>query len=262
MLTIVTATFNSIKTLRDCIESVQSQKYKNVKHIFVDGGSTDGTLDLINCLMRQGDILISGPDLGLYDAINKGVAEAESEIIGILHSDDIYASDDVLFDVVNAFKLTDCNFLYGDLAFYKNFSSQLTRFWRSSPYRKWKINFGWAPPHPTIFMSMSLMKEIGTYNLGYKISADYDYIVRCMKRADLLKPFYIGSMIIKMRLGGISTRSLSARFEALREDFLICKLNDVSLFAPLIKRCLKLPQYRLNFFLWCNKNYRKIYLYI
>jgi glycosyltransferase len=198
--------------------------------------------------MRGGDVLISGPDLGLYDAINKGMTEAKSEIVGLLHSDDIYASDNVLLNVVNAFKFSDCNFLYGDLAFFNNFCTRSARLWRSSSYKEWKINFGWAPPHPTIFMRRSLIQEIGLYNLSYRISADYDYVVRCMKRTDLLKPLYIRSMITKMRLGGISTRSLSARFEAFGEDFLICKQHEVSLFAPLLKRFLKLPQYALNIF--------------
>lgn len=245
MISLITITYNSIATIEDTIISIRNQSFKEFEWIVIDGGSTDGTLELIKSYNLH-TILVSQPDDGIYDALNKGISFASGGVIGILHSDDTFFNNDVLKVINETFLLNpDFDGIYGDLIYVNRYNKKVIRTWRSSQYTTAKIRFGWMPPHPTIYIKSQIFSKVGIYNLRYKISADYDFIIRLF--AINVKLIYINSPLVYMKMGGVSNRSIGSLIQKYKEDLHIVRSNKMGNVLTIIcKSLIKFPQF-INF---------------
>ena len=202
-VSIITVCFNSDSTIRDTLSSVQSQGYSKIEHIIVDGGSSDNTMNIVSEYKSSLGPVLSEPDKGLYDAMNKGIGMANGDIIGILNSDDFYESDDVIEVAVAAFlSNSDVDIVFGDLVFVNSQNlEKITRFYRAGHFRPWKLRFGWMPPHPATFVTKAAYEKHGKYRLDMKISADYEMFVRWLSK-EKLKYVWVDQVMVRMRVGG------------------------------------------------------------
>jgi glycosyltransferase len=246
-VSIITAVRNGAEALRDCIESVRNQTY-SAEHIVIDGASTDGTLDIIaeyrSCIAK----VISEPDSGIYDALNKGIRLASGDIIGLLHGDDFYAGDGVLQAVVEAFQKKSTDSCYGDLQYVdKNNPHRIIRHWKSSEYTTGKFKYGWMPPHPTFFVRREIYNKYGLFNTDFKIAGDYELMLRFLEKYGI-STYYIPEVLIKMRLGGASNRSLKNLFIKSSEDYRAWKVNNLNggLYTIFLKNFTKIPQFLIR----------------
>lgn len=206
-VSIITSCYNRGETIRGAIESVLAQDYDDIEYIIVDGASTDSSMSVINEYRDKISIIVSEPDHGMYEAINKGIKMASGDIIGLVHSDDFLYDNHVISDVVAKFKETNADFVYGD-GIYVNCldTEKLVRNWIGGAYHKWKVGLGWLPLHPTCYIRRDVMLREGLYDESYRIAADSDLLFRYLYMADL-KVTYIKRKIIRMRMGGLSTDS-------------------------------------------------------
>jgi len=219
-ISLITATFNSVKTIATTIDSVRSQNIDNLEYIIIDGGSSDGTPDIINQYKDVVSKVICEPDKGIYDALNKGIKIASGEIIGFLHSDDIFADNQVLEEVISTFEKDSVDLLYGDLQYVTTgIPPKILRHWKSGTFCRSNLKKGWMPPHPTVYFKRELIEKIGDFNLSYSISADYDWIVRCLTLPEI-KVEYLPKLMIKMKTGGKSNSSLKNIIKKSKEDML------------------------------------------
>lgn len=216
-ISIITVTYNSSKTLKDTLESVLKQTYKNYEHIIVDGLSKDNTMEIVKEYENKYDgklKYISEKDTGLYDAMNKGIKMSTGDVIGILNSDDIYANEKVLEKIVDTFNKEQCDGTYADLIFMdEETMSKPQRIWKSP---KGKLENGWHPAHPTLYLKKEVYDKIGLFNLEYRIVADYDFMIRMMKNKGI-KLKYINDYIVYMRVGGTSTAGIKGYVKNLKE---------------------------------------------
>lgn len=225
-ISIITATFNSEKTIRDTLESVKCQEYNNVEHLVIDGLSTDKTLNIVQQYPNISRV-ISGKDNGIYDAMNKGLQMATGEVIGILNSDDIYIDESVVKDVVEIFQNDEVDGCYADLQYVdEKDTSKLMRHWKSGHYKKNSFLYGWMPPHPTLFLRRRVYDKVGFFNLALKTAADYELMLRIFVR-HRFNIQYLPRVIVKMRTGGASNASLMRRIYANKEDRLAWKINNL-----------------------------------
>ena len=207
-LSIITVCLNSVKTIGETLKSIGSQTYAEVEHVVVDGASIDGTVELVRGFSRKVARLISEPDRGLYDAMNKGIAIATGDIIGYLNSDDVYADDDVLQKVAKAFADVNVDACYGDLVYVQQDDiARVVRYWRSCPYSPGLIERGWMPAHPTFFIRRSILQELGGFNIHYRYHADFDLMVLLFLRSKI-RCAYIPEILVRMRTGGKTNRSI------------------------------------------------------
>jgi glycosyltransferase len=243
-ISIVTAVYNRASTLPDVLSSLQSQSYAPVEHIIQDGGSTDGTLDVIKRLKNATVSLQSAPDGGIYDAINKGIARATGDIIGLMHSDDFFANDTILQQVAAALEDPSIDGVYGDLDYVNSDdTSRIVRKWRSGAYTPDRLAKGWMPPHPTLYLRKNVFQEWGAYDTSYRIAADYDAMLRYLVKGQI-KLAYVPEVFLKMRVGGESNRSLKKIIQKSREDYRAIKSNNVGGLATLaVKNFSKIKQF-------------------
>ncbi|WP_417762096.1 glycosyltransferase family 2 protein [Shewanella sp.] len=243
-ISIITATWNSESTIVDTLLSLASQSYQNTEFIVVDGASKDTTLKIVNGHEGLIDIIISEPDQGIYDALNKGITVATGDVIGFLHSDDIFASVDTLDKVASAFADNATDAVYGDLDYVsKDDTSRVIRHWQSGEFVKSKFKNGWMPPHPTFYMRKKHYQKLGGFNLSYRIAADYESILRYLWQENL-NVNYIPEVLVKMRVGGESNRSLQNIIRKSKEDWRAMKSNGIApLPAILGKNLSKIPQF-------------------
>lgn len=225
-LSIITTVLNSVTTIQNCIESVCDQNH-DVEHIIIDGGSTDGTLEIIKnykpCLAK----VISEPDEGIYDAMNKGIASAGSDVIGILNSDDFYAHPEVLSMVADIFNSTGIDSCFGDLVYVDSIdTSKVIRKWKSGPFNERSFYWGWMPPHPTFFVRRSVYQKYGVFNLELGSAADYELMLRFLVK-NKISTSYIPEVLVKMRAGGMSNASLKNRLQANSMDRKAWKVNGL-----------------------------------
>ena len=238
-ISIITTCYNSQNTIKETIESVLSQDYNKLEYIIVDGGSTDNTLEIIDCYIDKIDILISGPDKGIYDAMNIGINRASGDLIGILNSDDIYAKNTVITEVINLYKKNPCNIIFGDLVYFSNNNpKKIIRTYSSGKFRPWKLRFGWMPPHPATFFHKSIFQEHGLYSLDYRTGADYEMFVRLLLKLKL-PYFYINNTLIKMRNGGATTSGIKSIINTSKE--MVKSLNSNGFYANHFLIYLRLP---------------------
>ncbi len=207
-ISIITATLNNRDTIEACLNSIHNQSYKDIEHIVIDGSSTDGTLDLLSKYKESFSVLVSEPDDGIYHALNKGIKLASGEIIGFLHADDIYADKEVIDTVVSSMEKHNVDSCYGDLIYVSKKNTEKTvRYWKSCPYKKRLFQKGWMPPHPAFFVKKSVYDQYGCFDTSFRIAADYEIMVRFLERNNI-STFYIDKVLVKMRTGGTSNRSV------------------------------------------------------
>lgn len=243
-LSVITAVYNREDTVAQAISSVAAQSYSDVEHVIIDGASTDGTLDAVQSLARPGMRVISEPDRGIYDALNKGIRNATGDVVGLMHSDDFFAHDRVLEKVAMAFASTGAEAVYGDLDYVAaEDTSKVIRHWRSGEFTPQVLARGWMPPHPTLFVRREAMMRLGLYNTDYRISADYEAILRWFGKGGLSLT-YIPEVLVKMRVGGESNRSLGRIIQKSHEDYRALRTNGVGGIQALAwKNLSKLPQF-------------------
>jgi glycosyltransferase len=216
-ISLITATFNTEATLRQCLESVAMQSVIP-EHIIVDGCSTDDTLSVAESHDGHRLKIASGLDDGIYDAMNKGIKNTSGDIIGILNADDFYASSYVLEDVLNAFEDPAVETCYGDLCYVDSIDTEKTiRYWHSKGFNLQKFYWGWMPPHPTFFVRRSVYEKYGVFNLDLGSAADYELMLRFLVR-HRVSTVYIPKVLVKMRTGGVSNAALKNRLRANKMD--------------------------------------------
>jgi glycosyltransferase len=242
-ISIITATYNSVQYISGVLESIRQQTYPNIELIAIDGCSTDGTVEILkqSNLVSQ---IVSEKDDGIYDALNKGIQLATGDIIGFLHSDDLLNSANTLQHIADTFSDEKASIAYGDLIFVdQQESNKIVRYWKSHPFKPELLNWGWMPPHPTIFMKREVYEKHGLFNTKLKCAADYDYILRvfCDKT---LKIVYLPEVITKMRIGGMSTGGIKNLINKKKEDYWVLRHNNMPfpIWILLAKNFSKIPQ--------------------
>ncbi|HDX6443995.1 TPA: glycosyltransferase, partial [Escherichia coli] len=217
-ISIITATYNSEKTLLDTLLSLEKQTHPDIEYIVVDGASKDNTIELIKSNCTRVSKIICEPDHGIYDALNKGIQAASGDVIGFLHSDDLLAYDDAIADIAKTFESTGCDAIYGDLEYVaQNDTTKRIRLWESGSFSRFKMKVGWMPPHPSFYMKRECYSQFGCFSLNYRISADYDSLLRYILK-QRISIEYLPKVLVKMRVGGISNRSVSSMVKKSMED--------------------------------------------
>ncbi|HDY7659526.1 TPA: glycosyltransferase [Vibrio vulnificus] len=243
-VSVITATYNSSQTIVDTVRSLEGQTYSDIEYIIVDGASKDSTLQVIEQNCSRVSKIISEPDRGIYDALNKGIQAATGDIIGFLHSDDLLAYPQAIADLVNTMQTSQSQAVYADLEYVsKDDISKTVRLWTSGEYQKQNLLNGWMPPHPTFYMRRECYQALGVFDLSFRISADYDSLLRYLW-VNGVTMSYLPKVLIKMRVGGASNRSLSNIYKKSCED--IRALKNSQVFWPkalLIKNLSKIPQF-------------------
>ncbi|WP_104640811.1 glycosyltransferase family 2 protein [Helicobacter bizzozeronii] len=222
-ISIISAVLNAKATITHAIHSALEQSLPPFEHIVMDGGSTDGSLEILQGFKHLK--LFSGPDQGLYDALNKGIAHASGEIIGILHSDDVFANPQVLSVIAQAFEANpSAQVVYGDLVYVKD--SKIVRYYKSGSFDPKLFFYGRVPAHPTLFVKKEIYDRFGGYKIDYQIAGDYEWIVRVMLLGKV-KWVYLPQVLVKMGVGGISTRGLKSLWRANQENLRACQENGI-----------------------------------
>jgi glycosyltransferase involved in cell wall biosynthesis len=208
-VSIVTAAYNSAATIADTLRSVNAQTHPDIEHVIIDGASRDATLSIVREIGQRVGHVSSERDKGIYDAMNKGLAAASGDVIGILNSDDLYAGPEVIAHVVRAFEEDPTlEAIYGDLCYVRQDDvSQTVRYWESSPYRAGLFQTGWVPPHPTFFVRRSTYQRLGGFDLAYRLAADWELLVRFIE-VHCIRTRYLHETLVLMRMGGATNQSL------------------------------------------------------
>jgi len=244
-VSIVTAVFNCANTIEDCIKSVVGQTHKNREHIIIDGGSRDGTLEVINKYRDKITKVVSEPDRGIYDAMNKGIRLATGNIVGILNSDDIYADEFVVENVLKAMSDGKVDTCYGDLVYVdREDTKKVIRNWKGGEFNKLNFKRGWMPPHPTFFVKREIYEKYGLFNLGFPIAADYEIMLRSLYRYNV-STAYVPKVLVKMRTGGKSRPDALRIAKNMLENYQAWRVNGlrVNPFTFILKPLLKVTQY-------------------
>ncbi|HEY4194944.1 MAG TPA: glycosyltransferase family 2 protein [Mucilaginibacter sp.] len=245
-ISLITVAYNAQDTIENCIASVLRQRCSNLQYIVIDGGSTDNTIQIINKYKEKIDVLITEPDHGIYDAMNKGIAQATGDIIGTLNADDCFADDSILNDVMEVFSEKDNNILYGNLD-YIDRNGKTIRKWRSAKYKSGMFNWGWMPAHPTFYCRRKLFDELGAYKLDYGSAADYELMLRFIHdKNNKFHIYYLDKVMVKMMTGGISNKNFGNRVKAIGNDLKAMRNNGILL--PVITIIFKPLRKILQFF--------------
>jgi len=227
-ITVITVCYNSAETIRDTLESVAAQTGPLIEHIVVDGGSKDGTMDIVRQFSHV-TRYVSEPDRGIYDAMNKGIAMATGDVIGFINSDDFYAGPDVLASFMKIFEDPLIEACYADLCYVKqNDTQRVVRYWRSSEFIPGLFSRGWCPAHPTFFVRREVYDLFGGFDLDYKIAADVELMMRFLE-ANHVRSCYIPRVLVKMRMGGTTNRSIGNVIKQNREVWRAFKKNSLRL---------------------------------
>ena len=226
-ITVVTAVYNAEATVGDAISSVARQTYPYVEHLVVEGKSNDGSLFAIDAAQHPRMRLISEPDLGIYDALNKGVANASGDVIGFVHADDFLSHDDVLVHIARQFEDPDVDAVYGDLDYVaRHDTSRVVRHWSAGTFRPWRLRLGWMPPHPTLYLRSDVYRHLDGFDTRLEIAADYDFMLRHLTSSNG-RAAYIPEVLYKMRMGGVSNRDWRRIRIKMREDLRAIRRNRV-----------------------------------
>lgn len=226
-VTVITVCLNSKETIERALQSVRSQTYQNLEHIVIDGGSTDGTLDVIESHRRNSMVIISEPDHGLYDAMNKGVKKSTGDIVCFLNSDDYYSSKETISEVVENFKKYNLDFCLTDVEFFHSRRPEKkTRVYRSKSFKPRRLAWGFMPAHPGLFSKREVFEKCGYFDTTFKISGDYEWIVRCFKRNNF-RYLHLEIVSVRMQAGGISNNGLMSFFVLNKEVLRACEQNGI-----------------------------------
>ena len=222
-ISVITVSYNSGATIRDCLESVGAQSVLP-EHIVIDGGSSDDTLAIVSSYSHVRKV-VSEPDHGMYHAMNKGIALASGEVIGILNSDDLYADPEVLSRVARVFADPKVDACYGDLIYVgAGDTAKVVRHWKSGSFTRSSFYRGWMPPHPTFFVRRSVYQRFGGFNREMGSAADYELMLRLLLKHEI-SGAYIPEILVKMRTGGVSNASFLNRIKANRMDRKAWRIN-------------------------------------
>lgn len=246
-ISIITASYNSEKTILDSLRSVQNQRNVEIEHILVDGDSTDKTTEIIKIFSKTNNICVSEKDLGIYDAMNKGINLASGDIVGILNSDDIYYDDNVLSTISEAFNSNpNIDIVYGDLVYVEQYDlNKIVRTWKSKSFYNNFFEDANVPPHPSVFLRKEVYNKTGLFDLNFKLAADYEYLLRIFKSKQF-KSLYIPRIFVKMRLGGATNKNLANIFSGNIEIINAWKKNGIKM--PLYFFIFKLAKRIIQFF--------------
>lgn len=226
-ISLITATYNSAATIAGCIASVNTQSYPNIEHIIVDGASKDQTLEIIHSMPNRVTRIVSEPDRGIYDAMNKGIQLATGDVIGILNSDDFFTSNEVIEKIVSAFERHPVDGVYGDICFVKPTNlKKIVRYYSAAFFKPAMLRFGFMPPHPSVYVQREKYQELGLYQTDYKIAADYELLIRYLN-VNQLKTRYLNFCVVTMRTGGDSTRNLKSNWILNKEIVRGCRENGI-----------------------------------
>ena len=249
LISIITATYNSASTILRCLESVNSQTWADIEHIIIDGASTDDTVEKIKSVPNRVTRLVSEPDNGIYEALNKGLGMAKGEVIGFLHADDVFASPETIGIIAGTFSLPDnpnnkMTGVYGNLLFLGNKNQdKVVRSWMSKPFCRSDLKYGWMPPHPTLFLYREVYRKHGLFDASFAIAGDYDFMLRIMNDEEV-KLIHIPQIITLMSHGGMSTGRFKNLIIKSKEDLRALRKNGYR-FPGLVlatKNLRKLPQ--------------------
>lgn len=244
---LITLTFNSSNTIGKTLDSIKAQTFKNFEIIFQDAASNDSTVALIGSQIDKFGkaTLVSEPDEGIYDGLNKAIERAKGKFVCVLHADDVFSSKDTLKTVALKLETENYNLAYGDVVFTSSKKAKrIVRRWKAGEYNRIRFWLGWMPPHTSLFIQRELLNSSEPYRTDLSVSADYDLILKLFKSKNI-RPLYLKQTITKMSIGGQSTSGFSSLFLVLKEDSLVLWRHfGLLFFVPLVlKRVLKIPQY-------------------
>ena len=238
-VSVVTACYNSASTIGTTIQSVNAQSYGNLEHVFIDGYSSDETLNIISAFAQDDHSVLSEPDNGIYDALNKGIARATGDVVGFLHADDFYADDEVINLIAACFRRPEVQAVYGDLQYVsQSDTNKVIRTWNTRAFTPSRLKFGWMPPHPTLYVRREWYERIGGFDNRYRISSDYLSILRFFSNPDF-NSVYLPKVLVQMRAGGVSNRSLKNIIQKSREDKAALKSAGVGGLGTLLSKNLR-----------------------
>lgn len=242
-VSIITIVYNNHACIADCIRSVQQQTYHDIEHIVIDGGSTDGTQECIKPYCTCLAYYASEKDRGLYDALNKGIERATGDIVGVMHSDDLFYEPETVGKIVSAFERSQADIVYANgLYIDPEHPDRIRRIYAGKPYRHRYLRFGWVPLHTTMYVRRELFARYGMYDISYDIAGDYEITLRWFTNRDI-KSVYLNSNVVKMRLGGKSTSSTLQKKKSLEDLKIIQQYRLHGFFTLAFKIARKIPQY-------------------
>lgn len=244
-VSIITVVYNGADTIRDCLDSVLGQTYPQIEYIVVDGGSTDGTADIIRSYGAKIARVVSEPDQGIYDAMNKGIRLATGEVIGLLNADDMYRHPEVIAHIVARLNQTGSDAVYSDMIYVDRAdTSRVVRYWPAGNYPTNGFLWGWMPGHLSLFIRRSIYEKYGLFTMALRSAADYELMLRLIHKHKI-RLSYLHELTIVMREGGISNQSLTHRLRANREDAEAWRLNGLKpyFFTLWLKPLRKLSQF-------------------
>jgi glycosyltransferase involved in cell wall biosynthesis len=226
-VSVITVSYNCADTIADTINSVLSQTYPSVEYIIMDGGSTDGTAEIVKSYGDRITKFVSAPDNGIYDAINKGIRIASGDIVGVLHSDDFFCNENIIGQVASAFMENETDAVFGDIRFVdRKDTTKIVRYYSSKNFRISRFRFGYMPAHPSFYVRRSLFEKLGYYKTDYKIAADYELVLRYLL-INRIRYIYINLPFVSMRTGGVSNKSFKSHIILNREIAKACRENGV-----------------------------------
>lgn len=238
-VSIITVCYNSAKTLERTIQSVMGQDYPEIEYIVVDGASKDGTLEIIQKYQSTLSKWISEPDRGMYDAMNKGIAMASGDVIGILNSDDVYMNNHVVSDLISQMQKDHADVVFADLILVdENQPEKILRYYDSGQFHPDRFRFGWMPAHPTVFVKRAIYDAVGKFATDYQIAADYEMLIRILA-VHKASYSYLPRPVVRMRTGGASTAGLSRNWILNTEIVRACKDNGI--YSNMLMLLLKIP---------------------
>lgn len=242
-ITVITVCFNSAATVADTLHSVDAQRWPDIEHWVIDGGSRDDTLRIVDAHRQPWRHVLSEPDGGIYDAMNKGIARSTGDYIGFLNADDMFASDHAVAAVA-ARAAEGADLVYGDLVYVSaQDTGRVIRHWRSGTFEPARLRHGWMPPHPTVYVRKSLLQQVGGFDANLKVAADYDLMMRCLLRAGATAA-HVPEVLVRMRTGGLSNGSLASILRKSREDLAVIRRHNLGGWPTLFyKNLRKLPQF-------------------
>lgn len=247
-ISIITVVWNNKKTIKDAINSVLNQTYENIEYIIVDGASTDGTVEIVRNYGDKVAKFLSEPDKGLYDAMNKGIVLATGDVVGILNSDDFYIDEFVIEKVVKVFEDKYVDSVFADLIFVKpDDVEKIVRYYDSSKFNPSKFAYGWMPAHPTFFVKREVYDKYGVFRTDLKIAADFDILARFL-HTKKISYSYMQEVLVKMRVGGVSTGGFNSKLLLNKEVLQVCLDNGIktNIFKILSKYPSKLIEMLFN----------------
>ena len=217
LVSVITVVFNNADVISDALTSVAQQDYHNIEHILIDGGSTDGTLEILESRRKELGQIVSEPDHGIYDALNKGIQIAKGEFIAILHSDDVFASPNAISQLVDKTLAANADVCCSDVVITDKDSETIHRFYMAHYFRRWLLRIGWMPPHPGLLVRKSVHDRLGVYDTQYRIAGDFDFLIRIFLKESV--PWtYLNQVTTRMRTGGASNSGFRSKLRIIEEQ--------------------------------------------